>query len=328
MTPTAPRALAAASPALDRSVGIVVCIPSFRRPQHLRLTLESLAGQRTDRRFAVVIVENDAAGCGSVPVAVEFLRTGRFPGLCVIEPRQGNCHAINAAFETAMATFPDAGHFLMIDDDEIASPDWLELMVRSAEASGADLVGGPVQPHFDDARKRGLRRHPAFRPAYDYSGAVPIIYGCGNCLITRAVFDALGDPAFDLRFNFLGGGDTDYFVRCRQAGMKFHWAAEALITETVPESRTRPSWLALRGLRIGAINYHIEVKAARTPWSRAGVVAKMLAMLPLSLLRAGRLAVTEHKALIALHPIAVAAGSALAAVGIEPHQYKASKIVS
>ncbi len=97
------------------------------------------------------------------------------------------------------------------------------------------------------------------------SGVVPIIYGCGNCLITRAVFERLETPAFDLRFNFLGGGDTDFFVRCRQAGMKFHWAAEALITETVPQNRTSPGWLALRGLRIGAINYHIEVKAARTP---------------------------------------------------------------
>jgi hypothetical protein len=35
--------MAAISPALDSSIGIVVCIPSFRRPQHLRLTLQSLA---------------------------------------------------------------------------------------------------------------------------------------------------------------------------------------------------------------------------------------------------------------------------------------------
>ncbi len=58
------------------------------------------------------------------------------------------------------------------------------------------------------------------------------------------------------------------------------------------------------------------------------VVAKMLLMLPLSLFRAGRLAVTEQKALIALHPMTVAVGSVLAAIGIEPHQYKASKITS
>jgi GT2 family glycosyltransferase len=325
--PYASRAVVATSPSLDASIGIVVCIPCFRRPQHLRLTLESLANQRTGRRFAVVIVENDAVGCESVPVATEFLTSGKFPGLCLVEPRQGNCHAINAAFETALATFPAATSLLMIDDDEIASKDWLELMMLSAETTGADVVGGPVLPNFDDDMKRGLRRHPAFRPAYDASGPVPIIYGCGNCLITRPVFAKLGDPAFDVRFNFLGGGDTDFFVRCRQAGMKFHWAAEAVISETVPQSRTNPGWLALRGLRIGAINYHIEVKAARTPWSRVRLLAKMLAMLPLSLFRAARLVLTEHKALIALHPMTVAAGSALAAVGIEPQPYKASKIV-
>jgi hypothetical protein len=141
------------------------------------------------------------------------------------------------------------------------------------------------------------------------------------------VFERLADPAFDLKFNFLGGGDTDFFVRCRQAGMQFHWAADAVITETVPHSRTNPRWLVVRGLRIGAINYHIEVKAARTVWSRARLLAKMLAMLPLSLIRAGRLVVTEHKPLIALHPMTVAAGSALAAIGIEPQPYKATKIV-
>ena len=244
----------------------------------------------------------------------------------LVEPRQGNCHAINAAFETALTTFPAATKLLMIDDDEIASPDWLERMVSAAEATGADLVGGPVLPDFDDEMKRGLRRHPAFRPAYDESGPVPIIYGCGNCLITRRVFERLTDPAFDLKFNFLGGGDTDFFVRCRRAGMKFHWAADAVITETVPHSRTNPGWLVVRGLRIGAINYHIEVKAARTVWSRARLLAKMLAMLPLSLIRAGRLVAKEHKALIALHPMTVAVGSALAAVGIEPQPYKASKI--
>src|ERR1700682_6329487 len=190
------RAMVAVSHSLDPSVGIVVCIPCFRRPQHLRLTLQSLASQRTDRRFAVVIVENDASACGSVPVATEYLASGKFPGLCVVEPRQGNCHAINAAFETALATFPAATSFLMIDDDEIASPDWLELMVSAAEATGADVVGGPVWPNFDDALKRGLRRHPAFAPAYDSSGPVPVIYGCGNCLIRRPVFVRVGAPAF------------------------------------------------------------------------------------------------------------------------------------
>src|SRR5579871_963633 len=235
-----PRAIVTMSPSLDLEIEIVVCIPCFRRPEHLRKTLQSLVGQRTDRRFAAVMVENDASACGSVPVAGEFLRSGKLRGLCLVEPLQGNCHAINAAFGTAQAIFTAATHFLMIDDDEIASPDWLEQLMQAVEATGADIVGGPVLQRFDDEAKQGLQRHPAFRPAYDASGPVPIIYGCGNCLIKRSVFEKLGSPAFDLRFNFLGGGDVDFFTRCRRAGMTFHWIAEAIITETVPHNRTLP----------------------------------------------------------------------------------------
>jgi GT2 family glycosyltransferase len=325
MTSTA-RAPVTISRPLDRAVEIVVCIPAFRRPQHLRRTLQSLADQITRRRFAIVVVDNDAAGCESAPVATEFLTSGKLQGLCVVEPKQGNCQAINAAFETALETFPAAAHLMMIDDDEVASRNWLELMVDTAETTGADIVGGPVFPVFDDETKRVLRRHPAFSPAYETSGPVTMIYGCGNCLIRRNVFTRL-ESLFDLRFNFLGGGDTDFFMRCRRVGMKFHWNADAVITETVPPARTRPGWVALRGLRIGAINYHVELKAARTLRARLRLLARLMGRLPLSIVRAIGLIVTEQKLLFALHPIAVAAGSALASLGIEPHQYKASKIV-
>jgi GT2 family glycosyltransferase len=323
-----PRALAAISDALDLSVETIICVPTFRRPEHLRLTLESLLSQRTARRFAVVIVENDATANEGARMAAQFLGSRRLQGLCIVEPRQGNCQAINAAFETAQQAFPQALHFLMIDDDEIASPDWLERMVHAAETTGAEVIGGPVWPIFVDAMKQELERHPAFRPAYETSGPVPVIYGSGNCLITRPVFARLGSPAFDMRFNFLGGGDVDFFTRCRGVGMKFHWVAEAVISETVPESRTEPRWLALRGLRIGAINYHIQRKMARSLWSRAKLLAKVMALMPVSLLRAARLAAAEHKVLIALHPMIVATGGALAVIGIEPRPYKASKIVS
>jgi hypothetical protein len=180
---------------------------------------------------------------------------------------------------------------------------------------------------FDDDSQPWLARHPAFCPAYDYTGAVPLIYGCGNCLIMRTAFDRLGSPAFDLRFNFLGGGDCDFFVRCRHAGMTFHWTAEAVITETVPQNRTSPGWIAKRGLRIGAINYRVQTKAAQGAGARARVFAQMLGRVPLSLVRAAGL-LTSSKAIVAVHPVLVAVGSALAAFGFDPKPYKASKNLS
>ena len=68
-TSNASRELVATSGTLDPSIEIVVCIPSFRRPQHLQLTLESLAGQRTDRRFAVVV--SQAAGLSGMPALTQ-----------------------------------------------------------------------------------------------------------------------------------------------------------------------------------------------------------------------------------------------------------------
>ena len=61
-------------------------------------------------------------------------------------------------------------------------------------------------------------------------------------------------------------------------------------------------------------------------WSRITLIARMLAILPLSLFRAGRMILSERKAVVAMHPMAVALGSWLAIIGIKPHQYKASKI--
>jgi len=317
------REVVVTSPGFGQPVDCVVCVPAFRRPEHLRMTLASIVGQATSRRFAIVVVENDAQGRGSATAAMGSLARCDRPWLCVVEPNQGNCHAINAAFETARAAFPRARCFLMIDDDEIAAPTWLEQMVLAAETTGADIVGGPVVPDFASAANEGLGQHPAFRPAYNRSGPVPVIYGSGNCLITRGVFERLADPSFDLRFNFLGGGDTDFFARCRELGLRFFWNAAAEIRETVPDTRTKSGWLVRRGLRIGAINYHVQWKIARSAWSRTKLAAKMALLFPASFVRAAALLASGQSALTVCHPIIVAAGSALASIGIEPEQYKA-----
>ena len=110
--------------------------------------------------------------------------------------------------------------------------------------------------------------------------------------------------------------------------MRFHWVNEAAISETVPQSRTSLKWLAMRGLRIGAINYHVQRKATPTVWLQAKLTAKLLAALPLSFVYAVCALLSERKGTIAMHPVTVAIGSALAAFGLEPQPYKASKIVS
>jgi GT2 family glycosyltransferase len=193
--------------------------------------------------------------------------------------------------------------------------------VDAAEASGAGIVGGPVNPAFDATVRAGMRSHPVFWPIQRRSGPLPMIYGSGNCLIRREVFRLLGEPAFDPAFNFLGGGDTDFFTRARDAGVPFYWEADALVTERVPPTRTQPAWVFKRGLRIGAINRRIE----RKRWPAGRVLLKDAAILAVSPVRFARELVQSRSLLRALHPVTIALGRLLSIGGVETAQYRAGR---
>jgi glycosyltransferase involved in cell wall biosynthesis/pimeloyl-ACP methyl ester carboxylesterase len=300
----------------------VICVPTFRRPEMLRATLESLVAQQTSVAFAVVVIDNDAEANEGIEIARAFFADGRLKGYVAREDRQGNVYAINAAFGMARVAFPATEYFLMIDDDEIAGPIWLDQMVAAARRDSADIVGGPVFPIFPADVKTAFRDHPVYWPTYSKSGPVPMIYGTGNCLITRRVFEGLPNATFDPAFNFLGGGDTEFFTRCRKAGFKFHWCHEASINEQVTPNRLALSWVMRRSIATGVINYRIDRLAAQSVLDRARLAAKNIAVAPISLQRAALILAESKHPFAALHPIGVALGRWLASFGLDPQPYR------
>ena len=309
--------------ARDSGVAAVVLVPTFRRPAMLARTLASLAAQRRGRRFVVLVGDNDAAGREGLAEAERFFADGRLAGAALVEPRQGNCHGCNALFRAARTRWPLAPYLLMIDDDEVASPDWLDRMIGTAERTGADVVGGPVHPRFVAATSQAMARHPVFHPAYSRSGPVPRIYGSGNFLIRRSALARLAAPEFDLSFDHLGGGDADFFLRCARAGLRSHWDDEAVIEETVPPARTTPAWVLKRSLRIGAVNFRVELRDAGSGAARLRPYLKTVAALPLALARGALCLLRTGSPLLASHRPAMALGRALAIFGTVPEQYRA-----
>ncbi|RWO22469.1 MAG: glycosyltransferase family 2 protein, partial [Mesorhizobium sp.] len=219
--------------------------------------------------------------------------------------------------------FPDFSHLLVIDDDEIADPQWLERMCHAAETIGADIVGGPQMPVFADAAHASWAEHPVFAPPYRQSGRVPALYSSGNLLVGRNVLTAMGPPFLDLKFNFMGGGDSDFLSRAAQAGFVLGWCAEAQVHETVPARRIEADWIRARSLRNGVISTLVEKKKrAGTPFAGTRVFLKSLALLAVSPFRgAARLARTGSLA-TALYPIHVAVGRVLAEFGYANEQYR------
>jgi hypothetical protein len=198
-------------------------------------------------------------------------------------------------------------------------------MVATAESFSADIVGGPVVRAFDRPAPKGVERHPLFGSISAVTGKLDIIHGSGNCLISSRVFRELERPSFDLGFNFLGGGDMDFFTRCKRAGFTFAWSAEALITEFVPEDRMAPAWIMTRSLRTGIINYSIDRVRAPGLAGSVRLAAKNVVSLGLSVIRSVTTLFTTRHLLPATHPVLMSAGRVMASFGITLSPYKAPK---
>ncbi|WP_109577641.1 glycosyltransferase [Aminobacter sp. AP02] len=316
--------IAGMSPALAvDDVEVVVTLPTFRRPQQLLAALDSLAKQKTARRFAVIVMENDDEGKEGMRAALPVFESGRMSGLVIVAHERGNCSAYNAGWHTALLRFPNFTRLLVIDDDELADPLWLETMCKAADSLGVDIVGGPQQPVFADPAHQAWATHPVFAPPYSTTGPVAALYSSGNLLVSRHVLLTMGPPFLDLRFNFMGGGDSDFLSRAGQKGFKLGWCAEAKLFETVPARRLEPDWIRARSLRNGVISTLVaKKKYAGTAFANTRVFFKSLALLAASPLRALlRLLVTGSPS-VAIYPIHVALGRVMADFGYANEQYR------
>ncbi|MDX8529240.1 glycosyltransferase [Mesorhizobium sp. MSK_1335] len=316
--------IAGRSPGLAaETVEAVVTLPTFKRPKQVLEALASLKAQRTGRRFAVIVMENEAEAREGAGAVLPLFESGEMPGMVIVAHERGNCSAYNAGWQTAILQFPNFKHLLVIDDDEIAAPDWLERMCKAAETLQADIVGGPQVPVFADPSHARWAEHPVFAPPYRETGRVPALYSSGNLLVGRNVLAAMGPPFLDLRFNFMGGGDSDFLSRSAQKGFVLGWCAEAKVEEAVPARRIEADWIRARSLRNGVISTLVEKKKrAGTPLAGLKVFLKSLALLAASPLRGAIRLARTGSLTTGLYPVYVALGRVLAEFGYANEQYR------
>ncbi|MCB1382221.1 MAG: glycosyltransferase [Notoacmeibacter sp.] len=312
------------SPDLEPGViEIVVTVPTFKRPEHLLATLASLNNQVTDRRFAVIVMENEAEERAGAKAAAPLYESGQTEGMLIIAHERGNCAAYNAGWLTALVHFPAFRYLMVIDDDELADPHWIERMATASEMLDADIVGGPQIPVFEHLEQAHWSAHPVFRPPYPETGPVEALYSSGNLLIRRSVLEKMGPPFLDLRFNFMGGGDSDFLSRSKAAGFALGWCSEAPVHETIPSRRLESDWIRARSIRNGVISALVEKrKRLDEPLGRVKVIAKSVLLLAASPFRGFRAAVRSRSLSIGLYPVFVGIGRVIAEFGYMNEQYR------
>jgi GT2 family glycosyltransferase len=149
-----------------------------------------------------------------------------------------------------------------------------------------------------------------------------MIYSSANYLIRREVIIAAGYPFLDPAFNFMGGGDTDFFTRARARGVRFEWRQEAGMTEIMPARRTQWDWISARAWRNGMISALIEKKNDRSFAGSLKRLGRSLALLAASPLRGAILAFETGSARTGLYHAQVAMGRIGAELGMVIEQYR------
>lgn len=225
-----------------------VIIPTLCRPQQLSNALASLIAMRiVERVQRVIVVDNDPQASARETVSA-LKSTAPFEIRWVHEPRAGIAHARNAG----VAAASDAELIAFLDDDEIASSDWLHHLISVQEQSGADVVFGPIAGKAPEApdHLRPFIEDFFGRSGPSDSGLIEVYYGCGNSLMRRAT-TLEGHEPFDIRSNETGGEDDLLFSRLKSEGKTFAWAAEAWVDEVAPENRANLDYVLKRAFAYG-----------------------------------------------------------------------------
>ncbi|HKT78301.1 MAG TPA: glycosyltransferase family A protein [Sphingobium sp.] len=238
---------------------IIICIATCNRPQGLRRTLDSIAALDTRHPLEVLVADNDAARREGMAVVERLAAQGyRWPIEALLVAERGIPLVRNALVGAALAR-PGVTHVAMLDDDEAASPGWIDAMVDAAQQWQADIVGGAVLREMDSALAPWAARHPLLQAKRrGQSGPVALVDSTANVLIAAPALRAMGEKPFDERMALTGGSDKQLFSRMARAGFRFAWSEEALVTELIPASRVTAKWLLMRGYRLGMTDMMVE----------------------------------------------------------------------
>jgi succinoglycan biosynthesis protein ExoM len=241
---------------------IVICIPTYKRPLMLERLILSLIGCKFNKSLIkvdhIIIVDND------IDKTAEFViheLKEKLIGLLEIvyfnHPFKGISNARNELLRKAFLFEPD--YIVFIDDDEHVTSDWLNELVKTIVNNDADAVRGPVLVEFDKIIPEYLSC--CFkRESYPNNSQIFTVT-TGNLILKRKSLQKY-DIWFDPRFNIIGSGDSYFGIQLLKKGATIFWSANAIVYETIPESRANLRWLIKRVYR-GASTYTYVLKLER-----------------------------------------------------------------
>jgi glycosyltransferase involved in cell wall biosynthesis len=251
-------ALNEAPAARTRQPTVKVCILTYGRPQLLERCLKTVDAQRFDRiatpDVRIAVIDNHPTPLVTRETVARWV--GRWPFVVVHQPIPGIAVSRNAAM---LAAEPREADFIaFIDDDEYASPHWLEELLLVQAATGAAVVSAPCAPLVPDDAPAWFARAGFGQPPSKPDRA-PVTGAATNNVLFSAALPARG-LRFEEGLSLCMGEDTLFFDDARRAGFAMAWAANATVYEEVPRERMSSAWLIRRWLSFGFTQRYILLR--------------------------------------------------------------------
>jgi glycosyltransferase involved in cell wall biosynthesis len=232
-------------------INVAVIIITYRRPQGLIRVLEGLGQQKCSdpsRSFQVsaIVVDNDSKKSAKASVEL-FQLSSQLDVQYISEPAQG----IPLARNKGLAVVPANAEFLcFIDDDEWPGETWIDELLKTQRATGADCVLGAVIPVYPDSAPRWLVRSRVF-DSWQFADQEQLNEAASNNVLISHAFIRKTKLRFEERMRMTGGSDFLFFQQAVALGMRIVWSAAAPVYEEVPMSRMKLRWLVQRQFRLG-----------------------------------------------------------------------------
>lgn len=252
----------------DYSNIISIIMPTFRRPEGLKVALESLYRQLPGPvPVEIIIADNDPDGSARPYVEAEIAKQiADMHYLHVSSP--GVSNARNAAIKLAKGRY-----IAWLDDDQEAGDSWLADYYEACNDLGAGLVFSPTEARIPNVTiyENYLERFFERAGPGIERGLIDEFYGCGNSFMDRALCE-LPSPVFDPAANETGGEDDLLFTHIQNRGAKIAWVQSAHCYEDIRPHRATPDYIRKRSFAFGQAPSEIAYEAGKP----LGVIKWML----------------------------------------------------
>ncbi len=206
---------------------VSVCLTHYERPALLRQALDGLARQTYDN-VEVILIDDGSKSVGASELLDDLeAQEYRFP-LKII--RSKNCYlgaARNIAAEQAKGEY-----LLFHDDDNIAEPYEIEMFVRAAVQSDADILTSFYWV-FENIGEGGPIDRRLLCNAVGIGGPISLLenrFGDANALVRRSVFHEIGgfSPLYGVGYE-----DWEFFLKAYLRGYRLGVVPEPLFNYRV-----------------------------------------------------------------------------------------------